>query len=87
MACGTPVVATNTEGLRDLVIDGVDGALAPWGDADAFAAKVVDQLRRPRRISRRRLREISANYAWPNVAPRYVEVYRAVLASRRARPD
>jgi glycosyltransferase involved in cell wall biosynthesis len=36
-ACGTPVVASDSPGLRDSVLDGVSGLLIPHGDADALA--------------------------------------------------
>lgn len=38
MACGVPVLATATEGARELVEDGVTGRMVPTGDAEALAA-------------------------------------------------
>ena len=38
LACGTPVVATRVGGTAEIVRDGVDGALVPYGDAPALAA-------------------------------------------------
>ncbi len=40
-ACGRPVVATATTGAREIVEDGVNGILAPIGDADALADKIL----------------------------------------------
>jgi glycosyltransferase involved in cell wall biosynthesis len=40
MACGVPVVATATEGAREIVEDGATGTLVPVGDAEAVAAAV-----------------------------------------------
>jgi glycosyltransferase involved in cell wall biosynthesis len=37
-ACGTPVVASNSPGIRESVRDGVTGFLVPHGDASAMAA-------------------------------------------------
>ncbi|MBN2031018.1 glycosyltransferase family 4 protein [bacterium] len=40
-ACGTPVVAADSQGLRDSVIDGETGFLYPWGDIDRLADRIV----------------------------------------------
>ena len=37
-ACGTPVVASRSPGLRESVRDGETGFLVPHGDVDALAA-------------------------------------------------
>jgi glycosyltransferase involved in cell wall biosynthesis len=36
-ACGTPVIASNSDGLRDSVIDGTTGILVPHADIEALA--------------------------------------------------
>jgi glycosyltransferase involved in cell wall biosynthesis len=41
MAAGIPVVATDVGGVRDVVIDGIDGELIPSGDVEAFAAALA----------------------------------------------
>lgn len=43
-ACGVPVVASDSPGLRDAVVDGVTGFLVPHGDAAALARRVGDLL-------------------------------------------
>jgi len=51
MACGVPVVATATEGAREIVADGATGLIVPIGDACALAASVVSLLEdAPRRL-------------------------------------
>jgi glycosyltransferase involved in cell wall biosynthesis len=44
LACGVPVVATATEGAREVVEDGADGLLVPVGDVNALAEAVVSLL-------------------------------------------
>jgi len=44
MACGVPVVATATEGAREIVEHGVDGLLVPVGDAGALAEAITSLL-------------------------------------------
>ncbi|MBK8205857.1 MAG: N-acetyl-alpha-D-glucosaminyl L-malate synthase BshA [Planctomycetes bacterium] len=45
MACGVPVVASNTGGLPEVVEHGVHGTLHKPGDVDAFAASIHALLR------------------------------------------
>ena len=51
MACGVPVVATATEGAREIVADGLTGLIVPVGDVQALAAAVASLLEDgPRRL-------------------------------------
>ena len=56
-ASGTPVVASDIAGYRDVVRDGVDGILVPAGDAvelgEALGALASDPARRERMAERR----------------------------------
>ena len=44
-ACGVPVVATATEGAREIVTEGLTGSLVPVGDVRALASSVAALLR------------------------------------------
>ena len=61
LACGVPVVATATEGAREVVEDGVTGLLVPVGDVEALAAAVAALLEDEGR--RRRLGERACEVA------------------------
>lgn len=41
LACGVPVVATATDGAREVVEHGVNGTIVPAGDAEALASAIV----------------------------------------------
>lgn len=43
-ACGTPVIAANSPGLRDSVKNGETGILYPYGDIEKLAAEIVRVL-------------------------------------------
>ena len=43
-ACGIPVVGTNIDGIRDVVLDGVSGFVVPLDDDAAMAERVVEIL-------------------------------------------
>ena len=47
MALGKPVVAGNTAGPTEVITDGVNGLLTPYGDADALASAVLRYLDDP----------------------------------------
>jgi phosphatidylinositol alpha-mannosyltransferase len=84
-AAGTPVVASDIAGYRDVVRDGVDGVLVPPGHAAELAEALRDLWLEPRRRAAmaRAARDRAARYAWPRVAAEVLEVYeqsRAVAA-------
>jgi phosphatidyl-myo-inositol alpha-mannosyltransferase len=69
-AAGTPVVASDIAGYRDVVRDGVDGLLVPRGDATALAETLRSLALDPERTAR--LGDAAGagaeRYAWPKVA-------------------
>jgi D-inositol-3-phosphate glycosyltransferase len=81
MACGTPVVASETGGLVFLVRDGETGFHVPAGDAAALA----DRLRRIlldedlRHRLGRRAADYAQSYAWPLVADQVIALYESML--------
>ena len=52
MRRGLPVVAFDAGGIREWLLDGVNGFLVPWMDRDAFAGK-VDALLLDKALARR----------------------------------
>lgn len=52
MRCGLPVVAFDAGGIREWLLDGVNGFLVPWMDRLAFAAR-VEQLLLDKDLARR----------------------------------
>lgn len=85
-AAGTPVVASDIAGYRDVVRDGVDGILAPRGDARELAQALRLLALEPRRreAMARAARERAQRFAWPQVAGEVLEVYERARAVGRA---
>jgi colanic acid/amylovoran biosynthesis glycosyltransferase len=54
LACGVPVVSTPVGRAPELLADGDAGALYPWGDARRLAEVLIDWLRAPETVTRRR---------------------------------
>jgi phosphatidyl-myo-inositol alpha-mannosyltransferase len=76
-AAGTPVVASDIAGYRDVVSDGVDGLLVPRADPTALAETLRDLALDPERTAAlgAAAAESAERYAWPKVAAQVSEVY------------
>jgi phosphatidylinositol alpha-mannosyltransferase len=77
MAAGSPVVATDIPGYREVVTDGVDGLLVPPRDPEALAAALVRVLRDPGLAARlaRGGRARARAFDWPVVVDRLEKLY------------
>jgi glycosyltransferase involved in cell wall biosynthesis len=88
LLCETPVVAFDSGGLRDVVINGETGLLVPSISATAIATALKDLLRRPDRgasLGRAgRLRAL-ASFAPEAAARRYVAIYQEAIHHFRDR--
>jgi phosphatidylinositol alpha-mannosyltransferase len=85
-AAGTPVVASDIAGYRDVVRDGVDGVLFPRGDAAALAATLRDLALDPARRATlaAAARQSAERYAWPQVAAEVLGAYEDAIALHAA---
>ena len=52
MAAGRPIVATDADGLRDVLVDGQSALIVPRRDAAALAGRMIDLIDRPAERSR-----------------------------------
>jgi phosphatidyl-myo-inositol alpha-mannosyltransferase len=82
-AAGTPVLASDIAGYRDVVRDGVDGVLVPVGDAQAMAEALRDLYDEPERRGRmaRAAAEHVERFAWPRVAAEVMAAYEDAIAT------
>jgi phosphatidylinositol alpha-mannosyltransferase len=80
MASGVPTVASDIDGYRDVMDDGVQGVLVEPEQPEALATALVSLLRDPARCRAmgEAGREKALRYAWGVVAARVLEYYACV---------
>jgi glycosyltransferase involved in cell wall biosynthesis len=86
MACGTPVIGSDTGGTPEIVLDGETGLLVNSNEPDIVAAAIRRLLANPDERARigRRGREVARNYNWRSAASSYLDLYQSLLPSTDA---
>jgi glycosyltransferase involved in cell wall biosynthesis len=83
-ACGTPVIASDVQGLRDAVVNGKTGFLVPFGDVGGMADRIVQVLEDG--DLRKRLSEQAIAHAhrfnWDDSADAILGIIEAVITGR-----
>ncbi|HKY91683.1 MAG TPA: glycosyltransferase [Nevskiaceae bacterium] len=83
MACGCPVVSTDTPGAREVLLNGELAPLVPCGNPSALARVVAEQL--DHEIDTKPLRARAAAYTIDAAAEDFLRVLQAAIDTRRAR--
>lgn len=86
MAAGTPVIATNIGGAREIINDGKSGVLIALNDPDELAAAVIDLLAHPekrKQLSHAGQRHVNAQFGIEAMIERTMALYRDVIGSPR----
>ena len=87
MANGLPVIASDVDGIRDVIVDGETGLLVAPADSDLLATAII------RMVSQNSIRlnfaknataEVGANYSWDAVITQYDELLHRLVAARRS---
>jgi len=88
MAAGTPLVATDNKGFRDLIQNGVNGLLVPPENPHALAGallRVLQDQTLARRLSQNG-REMVKKYSWSQVTDQILAYYNQVFMQKRGIP-
>ena len=89
MAAGTPVVASETGGLAEIITHGVDGMRAYPGNANSLADNILAVLQDDAlvaKLSANGRRLVAEVYDWENIARRTADVYQEVYNQYRRTP-
>lgn len=89
MASGTPVVASRTGGLPEVVRDGETGFLVPPGDTDALRDRLDQLLGDPalaRRMGRAGRSDVLERFTWAKTAERCLAAYEGLVTSSSGAP-
>lgn len=89
MAAGVPVVASDIDGVREMIVHGERGLLFPVGDERQLAAhlrRLMDEPDLVRRLAANARQWVDdQGLTWENAARRYVELYHDVIRRRHQR--
>ena len=79
---GLPTVASNIEGIRDVIRDGVNGWLVPTQDAEAFVDAILAYAddASPAEAAERTARYVADTFSWPAVTDQYVNALASLIA-------
>lgn len=83
MSCGTPCIAYDIGGIRDMIDNTENGYLIPYGETDLMAGRIAEMALSAAESMRVSAREkVLKFFDQPAVAAQYLEVYNALLAGK-----
>ncbi len=82
LACGTPVVAFETGGVPEMVLDRVEGRIVPQKDDKALADAiqwVLEDKERYRMLSQNARKKVMGHYTYETIAGKYAALFQSLL--------
>jgi glycosyltransferase involved in cell wall biosynthesis len=82
---GKPVIGARTWGVMDVIRDGADGLLVPFGDVDGLAsalASLLDDPQRRRMLGEAGRAKVYAEHTWERKFPKIEELYLRLVEGR-----
>lgn len=82
MAAARPVVASDIDGMREIVVPGVTGILVPPRDSEATGAAILELLREPKRaeeMGQQGKRLVEERFSLRNMVEKTEEVYERMM--------
>lgn len=87
MSYGKPILASDLDGMAEVVTDGETGFLFPSGDARALAKRLIEVLAVPEvlhRIGESGYRHVMEHYSWAGVGEQTLDYYRSLFEDLRS---
>jgi len=87
MACGTPIIATDVDALRDVVEDGKNGLLVQYNNVEALSEKIIYLLKNKDEQSKFSIngkKRVKNVYNWNKISRDILRVYEDVLLNQRS---
>jgi N-acetyl-alpha-D-glucosaminyl L-malate synthase BshA len=83
MACGVPVISSNTGGIPEVNLQGISGYLSNVEDIDEMANNAISILESPEELLKfkRNAKKAAIKFDTKNIVPLYEEVYENALES------
>lgn len=83
MACGVPVISSNSGGLPEVNIEGYSGYLSNVGDVDAMSKNGISILSDGTKLNqfKKNAKEVSSRFDILNIVPMYEKVYQDAIDS------
>lgn len=80
-ACGTPVVAANSPGLSESVVDGKTGWLVPYGDVHALANQIIKILKNPADLAQKTANttDWAKRFSWDRAAEQTLQIIETIV--------
>jgi len=81
LACGTPLLVSKNQGIRDVIIEGETGFTLEKETPENLAEKLLELSRQRSELSRRKnaIRESVLHLTWQNIAKKIREIYSSLL--------
>jgi glycosyltransferase involved in cell wall biosynthesis len=82
MSYGKPVVASDIEGMTEVITEGYNGFLFASGDAESLSSKLIEALSNPvvtRDVGKRGLLYVRERHDWNKIGRTIMELYKSIL--------
>ena len=82
MACGVPVISSNSGGLPEVNIDGYSGYLSDVGDITSMSQNAISILSDEAKLKQFKLnaKEVSSRFDILNIVPMYEKIYEEAIS-------